>query len=78
MKVKFVAGFGPLVRDREASLAFYRETLGLPLRGEEYVSANELEGVGHFGQWHIDDAAGPSSETRVAPGPADPSSQHRV
>ena len=57
MKIAFVAGFGPLVRDREASLSFYRDTLGLPLRGEEYVSTDDLEGVKHFGQWHIDDAA---------------------
>lgn len=57
MKVKFVAGFGPIVRDGETSLAFYRDTLGLPLHGEEYVSTDELEGVKHFGQWHIEDAA---------------------
>ncbi len=31
MKVLFVAGFGPIVRDMEASLCFYRETIGLPL-----------------------------------------------
>ncbi len=57
MKVKFVAGFGPLVRDRQASLVFYRDMLGLPLRGEKYVSADEIEGVKHFGQWTLEDAA---------------------
>ena len=31
LKVLFVAGFGPLVRDPEASKAFYVDTLGLPL-----------------------------------------------
>jgi len=57
MRVKFVAGFGPLVRDRQASLAFYRDKLGLPLQGDEYVSADDLEGVKHFGQWTLEDAA---------------------
>src|SRR5437899_6149966 len=57
MRVKFVAGFGPLVRDRQASLAFYRDTLGLSLQGDEYVSADDLEGVKHFGQWTLEDAA---------------------
>ena len=57
MKIKFVAGFGPLVRDPAASLAFYRDTLGLPLHGEGYVFADELDGVRHFGQWSVADAA---------------------
>jgi catechol 2,3-dioxygenase-like lactoylglutathione lyase family enzyme len=57
MQIKFVAGFGPLVRDPAASLAFYRDTLGLPLHGEDYVFADELDGVRHFGQWSVADAA---------------------
>jgi catechol 2,3-dioxygenase-like lactoylglutathione lyase family enzyme len=57
MQIKFVAGFGPLVRDRQESLRFYRDTLGLPLRGEDYVAADDLEGVKHFGQWTLEDAA---------------------
>jgi catechol 2,3-dioxygenase-like lactoylglutathione lyase family enzyme len=57
MQIKFVAGFGPLVRDPAASLAFYRDTLGLPLHGEGYVFADELDGVRHFGQWTVSDAA---------------------
>ena len=31
MRVQFVAGLGPLVRDLPASLAFYRDMLGIPL-----------------------------------------------
>jgi len=31
MKVLFVAGFGPIVRDLETSARFYRDALGLPL-----------------------------------------------
>ena len=57
MQIKFVAGFGPLVRDPAASLAFYRDILGRPLRGEGYVFADELDGVSHFGQWSGADAA---------------------
>jgi catechol 2,3-dioxygenase-like lactoylglutathione lyase family enzyme len=58
MKTSFVAGFGPLVRDLPASLAFYRDTLGLPLCGDEgYVATDERDGVRHFGQWRLEDAA---------------------
>jgi len=31
MKVAFVAGFGPIVRDPDASLAFWRDGLGIEL-----------------------------------------------
>jgi catechol 2,3-dioxygenase-like lactoylglutathione lyase family enzyme len=58
MKISFVAGFGPLVRDLPASLAFYCDTLGLPLEGDdEYIATNDLDGVRHFGQWRLEDAA---------------------
>ena len=52
-----MAGLGPLVRDKAASLAFYRDLLGLPLVGDDYVAADDLEGVRHFGQWTVEDAA---------------------
>ena len=42
MKVLFVAGFGPIVRDLEESARFYRDALGLPLPEGEYVSTNDL------------------------------------
>jgi catechol 2,3-dioxygenase-like lactoylglutathione lyase family enzyme len=58
MKISFVAGFGPIVRDLDASLAFYRDTLGLPFEGDDdYIAANDLDGVRHFGQWRLEDAA---------------------
>jgi catechol 2,3-dioxygenase-like lactoylglutathione lyase family enzyme len=57
MRVSFMAGLGPLVRDPKASLTFYRDVLGLPLVGEDYISADDLEGVKHFGQWTVADAA---------------------
>jgi catechol 2,3-dioxygenase-like lactoylglutathione lyase family enzyme len=67
MKIKFVAGFGPLVRDRQVSLEFYRDTLGLPLHGDEYVSADEIDGVKHFGQWTLEAAAQSIFGTRQWP-----------
>lgn len=57
VRVSFVAGLGPLVRDLPASLAFYRDTLGIPLEGDDYISTDKLAGVGHFGQWLLSDAA---------------------
>jgi catechol 2,3-dioxygenase-like lactoylglutathione lyase family enzyme len=57
MKVLFVAGFGPIVRDMEASLRFYRGTLGLPLVEGADVSTEKVEGVKHFGLWPLADAA---------------------
>ena len=58
MKIKFVAGFGPLVRDAPASLAFYRDVLGLPLAGDgDYVAMDGFDGIKHFGQWTVEDAA---------------------
>lgn len=59
MRVKFVAGMGPLVRDLPASLAFYRETLGIPVEDDhdDYFRTDQLGGVNHFGQWLLKDAA---------------------
>jgi catechol 2,3-dioxygenase-like lactoylglutathione lyase family enzyme len=58
MRVSFMAGLGPLVRDAEASLAFYRDLLGLPLvEGNGYAAADNWQGTRHFGQWSVADAA---------------------
>ena len=35
MKVLFVAGFGPVLRDPAAGTALYIDTLGLPLEGDD-------------------------------------------
>jgi catechol 2,3-dioxygenase-like lactoylglutathione lyase family enzyme len=57
MKILFCAGFGPLVRDKEASLHFYRDVLGLPLPEGDYVATDDIEGIKHFGLWTVADAA---------------------
>ena len=49
MKVQFVAGFGPIVRDLPESARFYREALGVPLPEGDYVATDDLPGVKHFG-----------------------------
>jgi hypothetical protein len=59
MKVLFVAGFGPITRETEASTALYQDALGLSLAGDGdgYVHTNELQGVKHFALWPLSQAA---------------------
>lgn len=61
LKVLFVAGFGPIVRDPAASAALYRDTLGLPLEAmphdATYLHAEGMDGVRHFALWPLAQAA---------------------
>ena len=61
LKVSFVAGFGPIVRDPAASRALYRDTLGLPLEpmpnDDTYLHAEGMDGVRHFALWPLTQAA---------------------
>jgi len=58
MKINFVAGFAPIVRDSEAAVGFYRDALGLPLEGEDgYYATEKLDGVKHLGLWPLEQAA---------------------
>jgi hypothetical protein len=61
LKVLFVAGFGPIVRDPGPSRAFYLDTLGLPLEAmphdPDYLHGEKLEGVRHFALWPLPSAA---------------------
>jgi catechol 2,3-dioxygenase-like lactoylglutathione lyase family enzyme len=61
VKVLFVAGFGPVVRNAD-SAAFYRDALGLPLEtqpgaGDAYLHTGGVNGVRHFALWPLRDAA---------------------
>ncbi len=56
IKVLFVSGFGPIVRDH-ASRELYVDMLGLPLKGDEYLNSNEIEGVKEFALWPLSQAA---------------------
>lgn len=57
--VRFVAGFGPIVRDGEASRRLYRETLGIRFREERdgYLHTEALPGARTFALWPLAQAA---------------------
>ncbi len=59
MQVKFVAGFGPIVRDVDASRAFWGAGLGIMLReaAPNYWTNDDLEGVKAFALWPLSQAA---------------------
>ena len=60
LKIVFVAGFGPLVKDAAASNAFYVDALGLPLEQQGsggYYHSEKLDGVRHFALWPLSEAA---------------------
>ncbi len=69
MKVLFVAGFGPVVKDMAASNHFYAGDLGLPLEGDEtYQTTDKVEGVKHFALWPLSAAAESCFGTSTWPG----------
>jgi catechol 2,3-dioxygenase-like lactoylglutathione lyase family enzyme len=59
MKVSFIAGFGPIIRDAGAAHAFWRDGLGIafdePAPG--YFTNDDLEGVKAFAMWPLSQAA---------------------
>ena len=59
MKVSFVAGFGPIVRDVGAGRAFWGGGLGIGLNeaAPDYWTNDDLEGVKAFGLWPLSQAA---------------------
>jgi catechol 2,3-dioxygenase-like lactoylglutathione lyase family enzyme len=61
LKVLFVAGFGPIVRDPDASRSFYASTLKLPLEAmphdAAYLHSETVPGVRHFALWPLASAA---------------------
>jgi catechol 2,3-dioxygenase-like lactoylglutathione lyase family enzyme len=58
MKVLFVAGFGPIIRDEAASVALYRDLLGLPFEEDEgYFHSDKVQGVKAFALWPLSQAA---------------------
>ena len=69
MDVLFVAGVTPIATDPAASADFYRDGLGLPLEGDEYLATERLDGVKHMGVWPLEHAA--RSCFGVAAWPAD-------
>ena len=59
MKVLFVAGFGPIVRDGVPSQKLYEDTLSIPFKQEKdgYLHTEALDGVKSFALWPLSQAA---------------------
>ena len=59
MKVGFVAGFGPLIRDADAANAFWRDGLGIAFEepAPGYFTNDSLDGVKAFAMWPLSQAA---------------------
>jgi hypothetical protein len=58
VKVLFVTGFGPIVRDQKRSESLYLNTLALTLeRDGDYLHSERLEGVKTFALWPLSQAA---------------------
>jgi hypothetical protein len=59
VKILFIAGFGPVVRDSAASGKLYRETLGISFREESggYLHTESLNGAKTFALWPLSQAA---------------------
>jgi catechol 2,3-dioxygenase-like lactoylglutathione lyase family enzyme len=59
MKVLFVAGFGPIVRDMAPSRELYKNTLAIPFKQEKdgYLHTEALDGIKSFALWPLSQAA---------------------
>jgi catechol 2,3-dioxygenase-like lactoylglutathione lyase family enzyme len=59
MKVSFVAGFGPIVRDTDASRRFWEQGMGIGLTeaAPGYFTNDSLQGVKAFALWPLSQAA---------------------
>ena len=69
MKPTFVAGFGPIVRDVDASKRFWGNGLGIELKeaAPDYWTNDHLDGVKAFGMWPLSDAAESTFGTKTWP-----------
>ena len=59
MKVTFIAGFGPIIRDADDAHAFWRDGLGIAFEepAPGYFTNDDLEGVKAFAMWPLSQAA---------------------
>ncbi len=58
MQVLFIAGFGPIVRDLEASRHLYVDALGLTFTVDgDYLHTEKLPGANSFALWPLSQAA---------------------
>ena len=59
IKVLFIAGFGPIVREANASRQLYTQTLGISFKEEDggYLHTETLQGAKSFALWPLSQAA---------------------
>jgi catechol 2,3-dioxygenase-like lactoylglutathione lyase family enzyme len=59
MKIAFIAGFGPIIREADASLGFWRDGLGIGLdeAAPGYFTNDSMDGVKAFALWPLSQAA---------------------
>jgi catechol 2,3-dioxygenase-like lactoylglutathione lyase family enzyme len=58
LKVLFVAGFGPIASDAQASRRLYQEALGLQFEEDgDYLHTGAVAGVKHLAVWPLTQAA---------------------
>lgn len=59
IKVLFIAGFGPVVRDATANRKLYRQVLGIEFKEENdgYLHTESLKGAKTFALWPLQQAA---------------------
>ena len=59
IKILFIAGFGPIVREMAESRKLYGDVLGIPFKEEsgEYLHTEALKGAQTFALWPLSQAA---------------------
>jgi catechol 2,3-dioxygenase-like lactoylglutathione lyase family enzyme len=59
MRILFIAGFGPIVRDLDASRSLYGKALGISFKEEQggYLHTEALNGAKNFSLWPLSQAA---------------------
>jgi hypothetical protein len=59
IKILFIAGFGPIVRDVEAGRRLYAKVLDIPFKEESggYLHTDALQGAKSFALWPLSQAA---------------------
>jgi catechol 2,3-dioxygenase-like lactoylglutathione lyase family enzyme len=59
IKVLFIAGFGPIVRDKNESAELYRQVFGIAFKEENggYLHTEDLKGAKTFALWPLSLAA---------------------
>ena len=59
VRIRFIAGFGPIVRDAAASRRLYRDDLGISFKeeGNCYLHTETMPGAKSFALWSLSSAA---------------------